>query len=349
VNTPANLNLTGHRPRRVITLEEHFTTHAFLKATRQFTAPVSTSDLLEQRLLDLGAGRIAAMDEGGIDLQVLSLAATGQESLDPDTATALVRDANDAAAEAVRRHSTRFAGFASLALKQPERAAGELERCVRSLGFVGGFVNGTEGGAFLDDPRFDPLFAAAQTLDVPLYLHPSPPSPVIQEAYFANLPERSAYFLSTAAWGWHAELGMHCLRLILGGVFDRFPRLRIIIGHMGENLPFSLIRAEDGLPASVTGLQRSVSEYFQDHFYVTTSGYFTLPPFLCAVQVLGIDRLLYSIDYPYRANTLGADFLRMLPVSPADLEKIAHANAEAILHLPVKTSTRPEERVLSGP
>ncbi len=334
MNRPANLNVNGHVPRRVIALEEHFSTAAFLKATRSFTPTAAVSTTLEERLLDLGAGRIAAMDEGGVDLQVLSLAATGQELLDQETATGLVHDANNEVAAAVGKHPTRFAAFASLALKQPKRAAEELDRCVRSLDFVGGFINGTEGGAFLDDSRFSPVFEAAQALDVPLYLHPSPPSPEVRNVYFAGLPERSAYFLSTAAWGWHAELGMHCLRLILGGVFDRFPRLKIIIGHMGENLPFSLVRVEDGLPHNATGLKRSISEYFRDHFYVTTSGYFSLPPFLCTLQVVGAERLMYSVDYPYRANTLGAEFLGMLPVSPVDLEKITHGNAEAILRLP---------------
>jgi predicted TIM-barrel fold metal-dependent hydrolase len=223
--------------------------------------------------------------------------------------------------------------FANLALKDPGAAAAELERGVTELGCVGGFLNGTEGGAFLDDARFSPIFEAAQQLDVPLYLHPSPPQPAVRDAYFGGLPERSAYFLSTAAWGWHAELGMHCLRLILAGVFDRFPTLRLIVGHMGENLPFSLIRAQDGLSPAVTGLQRSVSEYFLDHFVVTTSGYFTVPPLQCALDVLGVDRVLYSVDYPYRANTAGAELLRTAPVAPADLEKLAAGNAQRILKL----------------
>jgi predicted TIM-barrel fold metal-dependent hydrolase len=198
---------------------------------------------------------------------------------------------------------------------------------------VGGFVNGTEGGTFLDDARYYPIFEAAEALDVPIYIHPTPPSQAIREAYFSRLPEKSAYFLATAAWGWHAELGMHCLRLILAGTFDRFPRLRIIIGHMGEDLPFSLLRAQDGLPRSVTGLERSVTEYFFDHFWVTTSGYFTAPPFWCAVDVLGADRLMYSVDYPYRTNVAGAQFLESIAIAPEDLRKIAHGNADRILKL----------------
>ncbi|MDO3635564.1 amidohydrolase family protein [Mycolicibacterium arseniciresistens] len=330
---PASPVGDGHTELRVITLEEHFTTPEFLAATAAFTPDVARSDVLEGRLLDLDDGRFSAMDAGGVDLQVMSLAAGGQESLAPADATALVRDANDAAFAATRRHPGRLAMFASLALKDADAAATELERGVRELACVGGFLNGTEGGAFLDDPRFTPIFEAAQHLDVPLYLHPTPPPPAVQQAYFGGLPERSAYFLSTAAWGWHAELGMHCLRLILAGVFDRFPGLRFIVGHMGENLPFSLIRAQDGLSPAVTGLQRPVAEYFLDHFVVTTSGYFTPPPLRCALDVMGVDRVLYSVDYPYRANTAGAELLRTAPVAVADLRKIASGNAERVLGL----------------
>jgi predicted TIM-barrel fold metal-dependent hydrolase len=320
-------------PIRVITLEEHFTTLDYLGVTRQFTTPSAASESLEAKLLDLDDGRLHAMDEGGVDLQVLSLAAAGQESLAPADATAAVRDANDAAFAATQRHPERLKMFANLALGKPEAAATELARGVDELNCVGGFLNGTEGGAFLDDPRFYPVFEAAEHLDVPLYLHPSPPTPAVADAYFGGLPERSAYFLSTAAWGWHAELGMHCLRLILGGLFDRFPDLKLIIGHLGENLPYSLMRAQDGLPSSVTGLPRSVSDYFLDHFVVTTSGYFTTPPIQCALQVVGVDRLLYSVDYPYRSNISGAEFLKKVDLAPDDLQRVAAGNAERILKL----------------
>ena len=318
---------------RVITLEEHFSTPEFLRATAEFTPAVATSPTLEARLVDLDEGRIAAMDEGGVDLQILSLAATGQEQLSAADATSLVHDANDAAFEASRRHPGRFSLFASLALKDPETAAAELERGVTELGCVGGFLNGTEGGDFLDNPRFEPVFEAAQRLGVPLYLHPSPPPPVVRDAYFSGLPEKSAYFLSTAGYGWHAELGMHTLRLILGGVFDRFPALKMIIGHMGEELPFSVMRAQDGLSQAVTGLERPVSEYFFDHFVITTSGYFTQPPLRTAVDVMGVDRVLYSVDYPYRANTAGTALLQGASMAVSDLQKVAAGNAERVLGL----------------
>ncbi|MGB8407434.1 MAG: amidohydrolase family protein, partial [Mycobacterium sp.] len=250
--------------------------------------------------------------------------------LAPSDATALVRDA---AYAATRRHPDRLRMFASLALGQPDRAADELYRGVRELGCVGGFLDGTEGGSFLDDPRYSPIFEAASELDVPLYLHPSPPPRAVQEIYTAGLPETSAYFLATAAYAWHAELGLHCLRIILAGVLDRFPKLRLIIGHLGEHLPYSLFRAQDGLPTSVTGLQRSVSDYFLDHFTITTSGYFTTPPFMCARDVVGTERLMYSVDYPYRSPLAGAEFLRRLPIPVAELAGVASGNADRILKL----------------
>jgi predicted TIM-barrel fold metal-dependent hydrolase len=315
----------------VITLEEHFSTLEFLNATAAFLPDTPYLRKLQAQLLDLGESRIAAMDEAGIDLQVLSLAAMGFDKLDPSTASALIHDANDHLAVAIRTYPSRYAGFASLSLHDPETAAKEFERAVRSLGFKGAMVNGTAGGGFLDAPRFAPLFEAAQSFDVPIYLHPAPPPAPVMETYFSGLPGASGDLLSRAGWGWHVETGLHCLRLILAGVFDRFPRLKIIIGHMGEGLPYSLARSATVLQEEAKHLQRSIPEYFHQHFHITTSGYFTTPPFLCALQVVGADRLMFSVDYPFSSNLQGEEFLRRLPVSPADREKITHGNAKRLL------------------
>ena len=288
---------------------------------------------LEGKLLDVGDGRIADMDEAGIDLQVLSPAATDLDKLAPITATALARDTNDLLVAVVRAHPTRFAGFATVALLEPEQSAVELERCIRKLGFKGVMVNGTVDGKFLDDQRFTPFFEAAQALDVPIYLHPAPPPQAVADAYYSGLPGPAGFLLSTAGWGWHAETGMHCLRLIISGVFDRFPKLKIIVGHMGENLPFSLVRADTVLGHSTKHLKRRLADYFHEHFYVTTSGYFTTAPFLCALEVVGADRLLFSVDYPFSPNTVGRTFLNELPVNLEDREKISHGNAEKLLKL----------------
>lgn len=320
---------------RTITLEEHYATPEFLKATAQLLSS-SRADFMrpvESKLLDLGQGRIADMDAAGIDMQVLSLTWAGLDRLDGALATGLAHDANDRLAAAVREHPKRFAGFAALATQEPAKAAAEFERCVKTLGFKGALVHGTTRGMFLDNPQFTPLFETAQALDVPIYLHPAPPPKPVQEAYFSGLPGELGFFLSTAAWGWHAEAGMHSLRLIVSGLLDRFPKLKLIIGHMGEDLPFSIARAEAVLSNVTKHLQRRVGEYFQQNFHITTSGYFTLPPFQCAMEVLGADRILFSVDYPYSPNTVGRNFLNSLPVSPEDLGKISGGNAERLLKL----------------
>jgi predicted TIM-barrel fold metal-dependent hydrolase len=317
---------------RTITLEEHFVTTDFLNATKSSLSSSAMAAIREQ-LLDLGAGRIAAMDEGGVDLQVLSVAAVGLERIPAEDATKILADANDQLALAIKENPSRLAGFASLSLKSPESAAKEFERCIRTLGFKGALVNGTSGGAFLDDPRFTPLFEVAQALDVPIYLHPAPPPESVKQIYFSGLPGQSGDLLSMAGWGWHAETGMHCLRLILSGLFDRFPKLKIIIGHMGEDLPYSLSRVSGVLQSVSKHLEHGIADYFHKHFYVTTSGYFTQPPFLCALQVVGADRLLYSVDYPFSSNKVGQNFLSKLSVSPDDFAKISHRNAELLLKL----------------
>ncbi len=288
---------------------------------------------INAKLLDVGEGRIADMDAAGIDMQVLSVSAIHVDMLDSSAANAIARDTNDRMAAAVRAHPTRFAAFSTLALQEPDKAAAELDRCVRDLGFKGAMLNGTSNGQFLDHPRFTPLFEAATALDVPIYLHPAPPPKPVMDAYYGGLPGSLGFALSTSAWGWHVETGMHSLRLIVSGVFDRFPQLKIIIGHMGENLPFSIARAEMAVGRGAPDLQRSITEYFRENFYLTTSGYFSTPPFLCMKQVVGIDHTLFSVDYPFSTNDLGRKFLDSLPLSPQEMEKFAHGNAEKLLRL----------------
>src|ERR1035441_1833803 len=319
-----------------ITLEEHFVTESFLRATRangERTSPQLAE--LQSKLLDLGAGRIADMDKSGIDLQVLSLAAMGFDALDADTASSLARDINDELAEAVRSHPERFGGFATLAMKAPATAAAELERCVTRLGFHGALLDGTTDGLFLDDPRFLPVFEAAAHLGVPIYLHPAPPPQPVREAYYSGLPGDLGFLLSIAGWGWHAETGLHTLRLILCGLFDRLPALQLIIGHVGEGLPYALARSSGVLSHAAPQLRQPVAEYFKSNIHCTTSGYFTLPPLRCALEVVGIDRLLFSVDYPYSPNTRGRSFLDSLrEILDADeFAKLIHRNADDLLGL----------------
>jgi uncharacterized protein len=318
---------------KTIALEEHFVTATFLKATGAYgTAAPPRLQQMQAQLLDIGAGRIAAMDEAGLDLQVLSLT-TLTGSLQAATATAILHDANDELAGAVRAHPSRFAGFAALNTREPADAAKELERCVNGLGFKGALLSGTTDGEFLDQPKFIPIFEAANALRVPIYLHPAPPPKAVKDAYFSGLPGETGLVLSIAGWGWHAETGLHSLRLIVSGLFDRFPELQVIIGHMGEGVPYALVRSNQLLTAVARNLELSVAEYFHRNFHVTTSGYFTLPPFQCAYDVVGINRLMYSVDYPFSTTTQGREFLDSLKLSDDEKAKLTHTNAEALLKL----------------
>ncbi len=325
---------------RTITLEEHFVTQSFLKATGS-DGPNTPPWLvqLQPKLLDLGANRVAAMDEAGIDLQVISLAAMGMDSLDAQTATSLARDINDETAAAVQANPTRLAAFATLALKDPAAAAKELDRCINQLHFPGVLLDGTTSigdkhGLFLDDPMFLPVLEAAASLNIPIYLHPAPPPESVFETYFTGLPEGIGQMLSIAGWGWHAETALHTLRLITSGVFERFPTLQLIIGHMGEMLPMALARTSLSL-SRFAKLRQPVADYFKTNIHLTTSGYFTLPPFKLAQEVIGLDRMMYSVDYPFSPNTKGADYLKELAgiLTPEELEALTHGNAEKLLRL----------------
>jgi len=321
---------------RTITLEEHFVTETFLRATGAYgkSAPPQLA-VLQPKLLDLGAGRIADMDEAGIDLQVLSLAAMGFDALDAATATSVARDVNDELADAVRAHPARLAGFATLALKDAKSAAAELDRCITHLGFHGALLDGTTGGLFLDNPRFLPVFEAAVQLGVPIYLHPAPPPEPVFEAYFSGLPGELGGLLSIAGWGWHAETGLHTLRLIVSGLFDRLPTLQLIIGHMGEGLPYALARSSGILSQAAPHLRQPVAAYFKSNIHLTTSGYFSQPPLRCALEVVGLERLLFSVDYPFSPNTRGRAFLNGLAdiLGPEELARLTHRNAQTVLHL----------------
>ncbi len=322
---------------RTITLEEHISTPAFLDAVDAHSQRGLANEFIRRvraKLIDLGDGRLADMDAARIDMQVLSLAGGDMDKLDSATATSLASDTNDILAAAVASHPGRFAAFATLYLQDPETAARELERCLSRHNFVGTMVNGTTGGLFLDHPRFTPFWEAAHSLGAPVYLHPAPPPAPVMQAYYSGLPEDLGFMLSTAGWGWHVETGMHVLRLIASGLFDRFPRLQLIIGHMGEDLPYSLARADSVLSRSRHQLSRGYAETFHAHVHITTSGYFTTPPLLCALEVVGADRILFSIDYPFSSTEIDRRFLDSLALSPADLHKISHQNAERLLKIP---------------
>jgi predicted TIM-barrel fold metal-dependent hydrolase len=321
---------------RTITLEEHFATPAFMEGHGKFTREVGKSigipDLVE-RLLDLGELRIADMDSSGIDVQILSLTSPGVEQLDPAEAASLAREANDLLAEAIRRHPDRLAGFATIPTPDPEAAVRELERAIGDLGFKGAVINGHVRGRYLDDPSFSPILERTEALGVPIYLHPTPPPRPVFDTYYAGLaPEVSARF-STAAWGWHIETAAHVLRMILGGVFDRHPKLQVIIGHLGESLPSMLPRLDRTLPPAVTKLARPLAAYLRENLHFTFSGFNFTATFLDLLLEVGVDRIMFSADYPYASMAEARQFLDRLPVAPADRERIAHGNAKRLLGL----------------
>jgi predicted TIM-barrel fold metal-dependent hydrolase len=310
---------------RVITLEEHFLTAAVDRAVTRRVV-----NLPDEQLLDISERRIAAMDAAGIDVQVLSMVAPAVQELEPVQAVPLAAEANDLLAATVAAHPDRFAGFATLPTSDPKAAAAELERSVRQLGMKGPLINGHTGGRFLDEPQFWPILETAEGLGVPIYLHPTPPTQQVMDAYYSGLDPRIATSLASSGWGWHAETALHSLRMVAAGIFDRFPGLQIILGHMGENLPFYL----DRKLGKVTGhLQRSVADYLLTQFHITTSGFVTLPPLECTLAVFGADRIMFSVDYPFEDMREARDFLDAAPLAPADKEKIAHGNAERLLGL----------------
>jgi hypothetical protein len=287
----------------------------------------------QARLADLDTLRLQDMDTSRIDLQVISDIGSSLAPRSGDEGVRLTRESNDQVAAACAAHPDRFAGFATLPMTEPGAAVDELERAVRSLGLQGAMIFGTTNGRFLDDPAFLPVLERAAALSVPIYLHPTMPPAPVREAYYTGLDPAVGFVLSTSGWGWHSEVGIHALRLILAGVFDRLPTLQIIIGHMGEMIPFMLARIDDTLTPIAKQLQQPVSEYFLHHFHITTSGFFTDPPLLLAMQVMGADRIMFSVDYPFSTNEQGRAFLDHASLSPADKEKISHLNAERLLRL----------------
>jgi len=317
---------------RTIALEEHFWTPALAAAPG--TGPLALwGQRADDLLRDLGAARLADMDAHGIDFQVISHVAPAAQGLAPADALVRAREANDMLAAAVRAHPDRFGGFATLPTCDPVAAAGELDRACGELGLLGAMLNSTLGSneAFLDDPRYEPLLDRFARLGVPLYLHPAPPPAALRAWLYRGLPDAVAGRLATGACGWHAEAGLHLLRMIATGVFDRHPGLRVILGHCGEMLPFMLARIDAMLP--LPGLELTASEYFGRNVWVTTSGLFSLPPVLCTIAVVGVDRVMFSVDYPFGTNAEGRALLDALPLAAADKAKIAGGNAEGLLGL----------------
>jgi predicted TIM-barrel fold metal-dependent hydrolase len=322
---------------RTITLEEHFAHPGFLEGPgrqlreRALRLGGAAATLLEQ-LGDLGEKRIAEMDAAGIDIQVLSLTSPGTEQLEAADGITTAREANEFLAAAVKRNPTRFAGFAALPTASPDKAAEELERMVREHGFKGAVINGHHRGRYLDDKFFWPILERAESLGAPIYLHPTQPPKAVIEASYGGFSSMVIDMLAGPGWGWHIETAVHVIRLILGGVFDQYPKLQIVIGHLGESLPFMLQRL-DIMPMAVTKLNRPISAYLRENIHYTFSGFNFMAAFLDLLLEVGVERIMFSADYPYASMTQARSFLNQLPVSTADKERIARSNAERLFGL----------------
>jgi len=317
-------------PTRKIALEEAFTTAAFKDREDAMTASLNPKwgIYINERLADLADRRLDDMDAGGIDMQVLSLTMPGIQGMtDADEAISAAKQANDQVAEVVRDHPARFAAFAALPCQDPAAAVAELDRAVHELGLCGALINGHTNGAYLDGQEFWDLWALSESLQVPIYIHPTdPPTP------FACC---TGYPLQGATFGWAFETGTHALRIILAGVFDRYPGAELMIGHMGEFLPFSLMRIDDRYDfyQARPGITHPPSHYIKNNLLITTSGVNDAEPLLCTMNVMGADRVLFAVDYPYQYNEPAVEFIDTAPISDYDRDLICHRNAERVLKL----------------
>ena len=322
---------------RTITLEEHFASPEFFDGPARFVKERAEKiggrySLVMDRLCDLGAKRLSEMDAAGIDMQVLSLSAPGVEQMETADAIPMARDTNDYLADAVKKHPTRFAGFAALPTGAPDKAAEELQRRVRE-GFKGAVINGHNRGRYLDNKFYWPILECAEGLNVPIYLHPTPPPQAVIDVSYGGFSPIVTDLLAGGAWGWHMETAVHMIRIVCGGVFDRFPKLQFIIGHMGEGLPFFFQRL-DIIPMEASKLKRPIISYLKENVHYTFSGMNFPATYLdLFLELGGFDRIMFSADYPYQSMTWARDFLEQIPASAADKERIAHGNAEKLLGL----------------
>ncbi|WP_284434763.1 amidohydrolase family protein [Streptomyces sp. TUS-ST3] len=328
-------NAQKEKKMRIVAVEEAFSIPGVIRqeaAIRQrLEATEETKREWFRRLDDVTELRLADMDANGVDMQVLSYSTPGLEVIeDPAEAVAVARRVNDYLAKVVASHPNRFAGFAVLPLQDPKAAVVELRRAVKELGLKGVLYNDHVRGHYLDEPQFRPVWAELERLGVTLYLHPAV-IPADNWRVFDGYP-----VLVGPSWGWTATVGAHALRLIYGGVFDEFPGASVMLGHMGELLPFQMARLDSRYPVQVPVEKRvrhQPSYYLRNNVYATTSGVMSHAALLGAVHAVGVDRVLFSIDYPFESSAEAVAFLRSAPYAPADLASIAHGNAERVLRL----------------
>ncbi len=328
---------------RVVALEEHFTVPALVKqrinpdaiGARGFKPRKLAAGRVNPLELapEMGERRLKSMDDAGVTVHVISNTGPGPDLVPGADGVTLARELNDQLAAMCAKHPKRFAGWAVLPMASPKDCAAELKRAVKDLGFVGAMINGTCEGRFLDSPVYDDLLAAAAELDVPVYIHPHLPPDSVRQAYYSGLDAGAGRVLESAGWGWHSEVAIHTLRLVMAGTLDKHRKLKVIIGHMGEMLPVMLVRIDETSVADIDHLTRPPSQQILEQIWITTSGIFSQPPFIAALQTFGIDRIMFSVDYPYALDAQGRKFLDEVALSPSDMAKLCHGNADALLKL----------------
>ena len=331
---------------RVITLEEHFTSREIVSENSRYTPPPADmpkelADFYKSRtafgeaLLDIENLRLPFMDKHQITMQVLSYTSPVSDKVPASEAVRICARANDILASRIAEHPDRFAGFATLPMSDPKAAAQELERCVSSLHFCGALLAGQFQGHFYDEPQFFPIFAKATELDVPVYFHPAVINQKIQDYYFKSPSWDiiTAGEFASAAFGWHMDTGIHVLRMILAGTFEKLPTLKLISGHWGELVPSFLERLDYMLTPEITGLKKYPSEYYKQNIYLTPSGIFSSMQLEYLVKLMGADHILYAVDYPYMQPENTYEFLVEASLTQEQKELIAHGNAERILHI----------------
>ncbi|MBV9955798.1 MAG: amidohydrolase [Pseudolabrys sp.] len=314
----------------IIAIEEHYYDAELVKT---FQGPeAAKGGPIDERLYDYGALRLKEMDEAGIDIQVLSHGAPATQKLSADVAAKVASGVNDRLAAIVKANPKRFAGFCALPTAVPEAAADELERCVKQLGMKGAMIHGTANGEFLDKQKYWPIFARAEELDVPIYLHPALPDPRVTEIYLADYI-KDFPLVARPAWGFTVETATMAIRLVLSGLFEKHPKLKLILGHFGETLPFLLWRIDSALKRP-GGKQVAFRDIFSKNFYLTTSGFFSNPALLCCVMEMGVDHILFAVDWPFvMDNKPGVAWMENVPLSDEDKAKILSGNAKKLLRM----------------
>lgn len=320
---------------RTVTVEEHFISPTFVTgAGKAFVENLQKAGpkgaQIIERLKEVGSKRIAEMDADNIDVQLLSLNSPGTEQLDAADAIVTAQEANDFLFDAIKAYPDRLAGMATLPTASPADAAKELERRIGQKVFKGANINGHSQGRYLDNKMFWPILECAEQLQVPIYLHPAIPPKAVVDASFGGFSPPITGMLAGSAWGWHIETGVHLIRMIVGGVFDQFPKLQVVIGHLGEGIPFMLQRLDRNLPPQMTNLKQPIRYYLRNNVHYTFGGFNFPATFLNLLLEVGVERIMFSVDYPYGSMKEARDFLEHLPVSLEDRERIAHGNAEKL-------------------